>query len=240
MRHLARVVGVAVVSAISSGLFLLADSQDQDPPRIRAGIDLVHFDVTVTDKTGTLVEGLTADDFEVLENRARQSLSVFAAGQRDAAPDLHLGILIDVSGSMGPLENVRYITLEVLNRLPEAAGYTLIMVGNDARGLLRGLRLHVRIDSRGEAARFFLGARSRAELREVGNAGVGQRARQGRCRRTGEVVVTARQAEVVAGRRDPHARFARELVHRGFDGRADGDRLGRILVDTDRNGNRPA
>jgi hypothetical protein len=34
---------------------------------------------------------------------------------------------------MGPLENVRYITLEVLNRLPEAAGYTLIIVGNDAR-----------------------------------------------------------------------------------------------------------
>ena len=133
MRHLARVVGVAVVSAISSGLFLLADSQEQDPPRIRAGIDLVHFDVTVTDKTGTLVEGLTADDFEVLENGARQSLSVFAAGHRDAAPDLHLGILIDVSGSMGPLENVRYITLEVLNRLPEAAGYTLIIVGNDAR-----------------------------------------------------------------------------------------------------------
>jgi len=132
-RHLARVVGVAVVSAISSGLFLLADSQEQDPPRIRAGIDLVHFDVTVTDKTGTLVEGLTADDFEVLENGARQSLSVFAAGHRDAAPDLHLGILIDVSGSMGPLENVRYITLEVLNRLPEAAGYTLIIVGNDAR-----------------------------------------------------------------------------------------------------------
>jgi hypothetical protein len=30
---------------------------------------------------------------------------------------------------MGPLENVRYITLEVLNRLPEAAGYTLIMSG---------------------------------------------------------------------------------------------------------------
>ena len=132
-RGLARVVGVAVVSAISSGLFLLADSQEQDPPRIRAGIDLVHFDVTVTDKTGTLVEGLTADDFEVLENGARQSLSVFAAGHRDAAPDLHLGILIDVSGSMGPLENVRYITLEVLNRLPEAAGYTLIIVGNDAR-----------------------------------------------------------------------------------------------------------
>jgi len=132
-RGLARVVGVAVVSAISSGVFLLADSQEQDPPRIRAGIDLVHFDVTVTDKTGTLVEGLTADDFEVLENGARQSLSVFAAGHRDAAPDLHLGILIDVSGSMGPLENVRYITLEVLNRLPEAAGYTLIIVGNDAR-----------------------------------------------------------------------------------------------------------
>jgi VWFA-related protein len=133
MRHLARVVGVAVASAISSGLLLLADSQEQDLPRIRAGIDLVHFDVTVTDKRGTLVEGLTADDFEVVENGVRQSLSVFAAGNRDASPDLHLGILVDVSGSMGPLEDVRYITLEVLNRLPEATGYTLIIVGNDAR-----------------------------------------------------------------------------------------------------------
>ena len=132
MRHLARLVGVTVVSAIGIALPLAA-SQDPDLPVVRAGVDLVHFDVLVTDKQGTLVEGLTADDFEVIENGARQTLSVFATGNREASPDLHLGILVDVSGSMGPLESVRYITLEVLNQLPEAVGYTLIVVGNAAR-----------------------------------------------------------------------------------------------------------
>src|SRR5262245_36109279 len=132
MRHLTRLVGVTVVSAIGIAL-PRATSQDPDPPVVRAGIDLVHFDVIVTDKQGALVEGLTADDFEVLENGARQTLSVFAAGSRDFAPDLHLGILVDVSSSMGPLDSVRYITLEVLNRLPEAADYTLIVVGTYER-----------------------------------------------------------------------------------------------------------
>ena len=132
LRLLTRLVGVTVVTAIGIALPLVA-SQDLEVPVVRAGIDLVHFDVIVTDKQGTLVEGLTADDFEVIENGARQTLSVFAAGNREASPDLHLGVLVDVSGSMGPLEDVRYITLEVLNRLPEAVGYTLIVVGNYER-----------------------------------------------------------------------------------------------------------
>lgn len=132
MRQRSRLVGVAIVAAISSGL-LLADSQEPLLPRIRAGIDLVHFDVIVTDRRGTVVEGLTADDFEVLEDETRQSVSVFAAGNREESPDLHLGILVDVSGSMGPLDDVSHITLGVLDRLPEAVGYTLVVVGNDAK-----------------------------------------------------------------------------------------------------------
>ena len=132
MKCLFRWVGVIVVSAISVAVVSSA-AQEQELPVIRGGIDLVHFDVIVTDKRGTVVEDLTADDFEVIEAGTRQTLSVFAAGNRDASPDLHLGILVDVSGSMGPLEDVRAITLGVLNRLPEAVGYTLIVVGNDAR-----------------------------------------------------------------------------------------------------------
>lgn len=132
MKPLAWLVGVTVGAAISVAIASSA-AREQELPVIRAGIDLVHFDVLVTDKRGTLVDGLTVDDFEVIENGARQTLTVFAAGNRDASPDLHLGILVDVSGSMGPLGDVRYITLEVLNRLPEAAGYTLIVVGNYAR-----------------------------------------------------------------------------------------------------------
>lgn len=105
----------------------------QEPVVVRAGIDLVHFDVIVTDKRGAVVPGLTADDFEVVEQGTRQTLSVFAAGNREASPDLHLGILVDVSGSMGDLEDVRRITLQVLNQLPEATDYTLLIVGDEAR-----------------------------------------------------------------------------------------------------------
>ena len=105
----------------------------QEPVVVRAGIDLVHFDVIVTDKRGAVVTGLTADDFEVVEQGTRQTLSVFAAGNREASPDLHLGILVDVSGSMGDLEDVRRITLQVLNQLPEATDYTLLIVGDEAR-----------------------------------------------------------------------------------------------------------
>jgi VWFA-related protein len=132
MKGLIRLVGVSVVAAISVAV-LPSAAQEPDLPVVRAGIDLAHFDVIVTDKRGTLVEGLTANDFEVIENGERQTVSVFAAGNRDASSDLHFGVLVDVSGSMGPLEDVRSITLGVLNRLPEAVGYTLIVVGNDAR-----------------------------------------------------------------------------------------------------------
>ncbi len=109
------------------------DAATQEPAVVRAGIDLVHFDVIVTDKRGSLVSGLTRDDFEVVEQGTRQTLSVFAAGNREAAPDLHLGILVDISGSMGDLEDVRRITVQILNRLPEATDYTLVIVGDEPR-----------------------------------------------------------------------------------------------------------
>src|SRR4029079_9379364 len=124
MKGLVRLVGVSVVAAISVAVVSSA-AQEPDLPVVRAGIDLVHFDVIVTDKRGTLVEGLTASDFEVIENGERHSVSVFAAGNRDASPDLHFGVLVDVSGSMGPLEDVRSITLGAPHRLPEAVGYTM-------------------------------------------------------------------------------------------------------------------
>ena len=108
-------------------------SAPQDPAVVRAGIDLVHFDVIVTDKRGTVVSSLTAEDFEVVEKGTRQTLTVFAAGNRGTPPDLHLGILVDVSGSMGDLEDVRRITVQVLRQLPEATDYTLVIVGDEAR-----------------------------------------------------------------------------------------------------------
>ena len=43
----------------------------QPPPVFRSGVNLVLVDVVVRDKTGAVVKGLTADDFELLEDGVR-------------------------------------------------------------------------------------------------------------------------------------------------------------------------
>ena len=113
---------------------LVAYLSGQEPPVIRAGVDLVRLDIVVTDKRGVIVSGLTADDFEVVENGKRQTVSVFAGDGDEKSSDLHVGVLLDLSSSMASLfPLLRDTTLEVLNRLPEAIDYTLVEVGNDAR-----------------------------------------------------------------------------------------------------------
>ena len=69
-------------------------------PTFRATVDLVNFGVAVVDKQGKPVTGLTAEDFQVLENGKPQSLKYFAAGDPEDAPPLHIGLLLDTSGSM--------------------------------------------------------------------------------------------------------------------------------------------
>src|SRR6187549_980240 len=69
-------------------------------PTFRTTVDLVHFGVTVVDKQGKPVTGLTAEDFQLLENGKAQSLKYFVAGSPEEAPPLHLGLLLDTSGSM--------------------------------------------------------------------------------------------------------------------------------------------
>ena len=71
-------------------------------PVFRTGVDLVRFGVTVLDRDGELVSGLTADDFRVVEEGQEQRIAYFSRGlelDRDLLP-LHLGVLFDVSGSM--------------------------------------------------------------------------------------------------------------------------------------------
>jgi Ca-activated chloride channel homolog len=141
MRRLLRVcaslvppVAFAVLWQVAGSGASVGQPPEQESLVIRGGIDLVQFDIIVTDRRGDIVGGLTADDFEVVENGRRQTVSVFAAGSEERAPDLHFGILLDLSGSMaGRFPLVRDTTIEVLNRLPEAIDYTLVEVGNDAR-----------------------------------------------------------------------------------------------------------
>lgn len=93
----------------------------------RAGVDLTTFAVTVTDRDGAIVTGLTADDFEVIEERAPQAIAYFAAGDAQARPPLHLGLMLDASGSMqGDMKLAQGAAIKFLNLLPEAEDITLV------------------------------------------------------------------------------------------------------------------
>jgi Ca-activated chloride channel family protein len=65
---------------------------------IRSDVRLVLLDVSVKDRDGAFVPGLTKENFTVLENSARQPITVFA---HEDLP-VTIGILVDESQSMRP------------------------------------------------------------------------------------------------------------------------------------------
>jgi len=113
---------------VTAGLCLVAAySVRAQQPTFRTAVDLVHFGVTVVDKQGKPVTGLTADDFQVLENGKPQALKFFAAGAPEEAPPLHLGLLLDTSGSMaGDIKDSRSAAVKFVNTLDHAADVTLV------------------------------------------------------------------------------------------------------------------
>lgn len=73
-------------------------AQQQEPPVFRVTVDAVELDVFVTDSQGRPVTDLTADDFEVLEDGTRQTITSFALVnipiERDTRP-LYSGTAIE-------------------------------------------------------------------------------------------------------------------------------------------------
>jgi len=93
----------------------------------RAGVDLATFGVTVVDRKGNLVTDLTRGDFEVSEDGRPQDIQYFAFGDGEAAPPLHLGLMLDASGSMlSDLKLAQGASIKFLNLLPEAEDITLV------------------------------------------------------------------------------------------------------------------
>ena len=66
-----------------------------------SGVSLIEVYATVTDQQGEPIVGLTAADFEIAEDGARQTISAFAAGEFPLA----LAIGLDRSFSMGGKDN---------------------------------------------------------------------------------------------------------------------------------------
>jgi Ca-activated chloride channel family protein len=64
--------------------------------RFRIAVDTVQVSVTVTDTNGRLITGLTKDNFEIFEDGAPQSITVFT----DERVPVSLGVLLDASDSM--------------------------------------------------------------------------------------------------------------------------------------------
>ena len=75
----------------------------QDSPVFRAGTNTVLVPVTVTDRSGRFVQGLTAEQFEISEGGTRRAVAEFSAGRVPVS----LGILLDISGAMAPDEETR-------------------------------------------------------------------------------------------------------------------------------------
>ena len=123
---------------------LLAAPQKPNPqatPVFKSSVDLVQVDVSVLDRGGRPVEGLTAADFTLLENGAAQDIAAFAAVRvpapetgsakwlRDVPPDVRTNILGDgrlfalviddatMPFDLRTLSNVRRIARQVIDRM---------------------------------------------------------------------------------------------------------------------------
>ena len=108
----------------------------QQPPVFRGGVDVVHFGVTVTDRKGGLVTGLTRDDFEIYEDGRRQTVEYVAVGDAtaDDALPLHLGLLLDVSGSMSEtIGFTRTASIRFVKQLADAEDVTLVDFDTEVR-----------------------------------------------------------------------------------------------------------
>jgi Ca-activated chloride channel family protein len=139
--------------AAMTGILLSAPARqvsDQAPTVFRSGVDLVNIGVTVRDQKGDLVADLGQDDFEIYEDGKKQTISYFAGGAPgSSAPELHVGILLDVSESMGEdIGFTRTAAIKFLNTLTDAVDMTVVDFDTEVRVGRFGQREFARVVER--------------------------------------------------------------------------------------------
>ena len=106
----------------------------QAQPVFRAGVDLTTFAATITDKKGNIVTELTKDDFDVVEDGRKQAIQYFAQGDGSTSPPMHLGLMVDASGSMqADMKLAQGAAIKFLNMLPAAEDITLVDFDTEVR-----------------------------------------------------------------------------------------------------------
>lgn len=102
----------------------------QDDVVFRSGVSLVHIDAEVTSADGSILTGLTKDDFRVLDDRKEQTILHFSAEEEP----LDLILLFDVSGSMrAVVEGVAAAAREGLRELRPGDRVSVMVFNTHAR-----------------------------------------------------------------------------------------------------------
>ena len=125
---------LAIRAALAALMTVAATPLAAQRQPLRVGVELVNFGVVVTDRRGTPIPGLTADDFEITERGKKQEIQFFSAGETAIAPPLHLGFLLDASGSMErDLRDVRTAAIKFLGQNDHAVDTTLVDFDTEVR-----------------------------------------------------------------------------------------------------------
>jgi Ca-activated chloride channel family protein len=127
---------VLAATIVAIGAATLVARSAPQVPVFRGGVDLVNVGVTVIDKKGSLITDLTPDDFEVYEDGRKQSVRYFSAGLASGPgdPATHLGLLLDVSESMGEdIAFTKTAAVRFLNSLLEAVDITFVDFDTEVR-----------------------------------------------------------------------------------------------------------
>ena len=125
--------------ATPAAIALLATIASSGLPaqRLRVGVDLVNFGVVVTDRKGAPIAGLKAEDFELFERGKPQRIQFFSAGDEALSPPLHLGFLLDASGSMDKdMRDVQTAAIKFLSQNEHAVDTTLVDFDTEVRATI--------------------------------------------------------------------------------------------------------
>jgi Ca-activated chloride channel family protein len=96
-------------------------------PTFKTGVDLTTFAVTVTDRKGNLVSDLSQADFAIVEDGTPQTTQYFSRGDAETGLEMHLGLMLDASGSMqNDMKLAQGAAIKFLNMLPTAEDITLV------------------------------------------------------------------------------------------------------------------
>lgn len=134
--HVGRLSRFGLTAAVAAWL-TAGVGAGQDGPTFRAGVELTTFGVTVTDRSGAYLANLEQGDFEVLEDGRPQTITYFARGDASRgafAPELHLGLLFDTSGSMiSDIGLARSAAVRFLNTFQDAKDMALVDFATEVR-----------------------------------------------------------------------------------------------------------